>query len=195
MMRELLPSLFGFLFAIVIITVLVEIALAATWNRFYFTKELSILKYRVAATPYRREPPTTGDLEPQFQSSDAAPLVFGRLSANRYGFREKLVSFSFLRYTPVVHGLLVFDYAHREVVVQGFANWAVTLFSLYWYTALIAGADPSAIYLIASGDPHVLLVLLFVIAPVLLMGILYAIQFYRYRQVAIRSAEMWSRLR
>jgi hypothetical protein len=57
-------------------------------------------------------------------------------------------------YTPIMHGLVAFDYDRREVVVTGFVNLTAVLFNLAWYVALLPG--------LASFRPPLLL---FFIAP------------------------------
>ena len=43
-----------------------------------------------------------------------------------------------LSYTPVMHGLLVFDRSTCRVVVLGLANWSTLAFAVAWVVATMA---------------------------------------------------------
>jgi len=171
------------MFGAIVISWLVETVLSATWNKTYFTTGIPIFVMRIPVELRHSNIPSVRQLEDRFYSSWASSLVFKEIDLYAYGFREKYFEFRLVGYSPVMHGVLVFDRNSNEVVVKGFANWSMLSFSLIWLSGVIAGAF-SSFPLIALG---------FILFFVLLMGLLYGIQYYRFSNVATFSAETWSR--
>ncbi|MGQ0600540.1 MAG: hypothetical protein ACT4QE_02445 [Anaerolineales bacterium] len=171
--------------SIVLITLLVEVVLSATWNQSYFTIGLPIFSQLVSVTPKHPKLPSTDQLESHFQHMLAPSLVFKKLTTNQYGFRESMFEFKFFafRYTPIMHGLLQFDSENKEsqVVVTGYANWTVSVL----LTIGLASTLPAIINSLPGSLGGLLIVGLF-------LSVLYVIQAVRFRNVALVAAQLWA---
>jgi hypothetical protein len=124
--------------------------------------------------------PASAQLESFFHSTWVSSLVFKEIEPNTYAFREKFSEFRFFRYSPIMHGLLFFDFDKGEVVVKGFANWFALCFSLVWLGGVAQSSD-------------LIITLVFVLFFALFMGLLYSIQYYRFSNVARFAAHTWKR--
>lgn len=104
--------------------------------------------------------------------SDALPsLVFRRLSESEIGFREKHFEWGFKwRYTPMMHGIIVFSPTERAAVITGRMNWYPLTFSALIVSTLL-NATIEARLLIAC----------FMFA---VLGACYVSQLSRYRSTA-----------
>jgi hypothetical protein len=161
-------------FGLIILSILADTVLSATWSRTYFTVGLPIFIMRVPVDFPHTNIPQRSLFEAQFQSNLVASLTFKEISSNEYGFREAHFQFRLFGYSPLMHGLLIFDYENSQVVVKGFINWFTLCFSLIWLSI--------AMFMIP-----------FVLFFIILMGCLYLIQLSRFSKVAAFAAEAWSR--
>src|SRR4029079_2550212 len=109
---------------------LIETILSLTWNRFYFTIGVPILRIDLQAFSPGAPVPTSAALEVRVAESRFPPMVFRQLASDSYGFRERAWG-GFLRfsYTPVMHGLLQFDKLGARVRFTGLLNWFVVVFT------------------------------------------------------------------
>ena len=182
MSRELSNSLGTIALIALAILALAEMGLTTTWNKLYFMFGLPIFVKKIPVKNHRAEIPPKHIFETRFRSNGSTPIVFGEIGANGYGFCEEMLRFSKfgLRYTPVMHGWLVFDDANHQVVVKGFANWYILGFSLLWFGMLTSGLFNSLSTAIPFG-------LFFIV----IVGVIYAIQYSRFSKVAAVAAQAW----
>lgn len=149
----------------------------------YFTTGLPIFLLRIPVERHYSNMPTSHYFETQFQSTWwADALEFKEIDTGTYAFREKFFDFRMyaFRYSPVMHGLLIFDRNNKQVIVKGFANWTALIFELLFLMAVIAEAPFPAI-------------LLFVFLPFLFFLFIYSLQHSRFSDVARFAAEAWTR--
>jgi hypothetical protein len=170
----------GWLFLLFFITALLEAFLAHTWNKAYFTVGIPILIWHAKAKPNRPTPPEADELNWHLRSSWTYSLVFKEVAKHQLGFREKFFQLRVLNYTPLMHGLLQFDASRRRVTVKGLVNWAELVF-LAIPLAIIIPNGPMA-WLLGSA------------ALLLVVGLVYWIHLYRYTQVALVAARLWSEI-
>jgi len=169
----------GIVIGSLIALLLVETLVRVTWNSWYFTKGLPILVLRVSIVPQQNNIPSPIQLDANFKSVWVSSLVFREIEPNAYGFREEL-GIQFFRYPPVMHGMLFSDRNNNQVVVKGLMSWFSICISL-----VLLG------YLIQNPEPIIILTTLFLF--VLLIGIPYWIQYYRFSKVIEYAAQMWTR--
>jgi hypothetical protein len=156
---------------------ILEGILSATWNRIYFSVGLPVFVTEVPVAHAPQATPTAAEIERLFKDGLLVPLTFHRGSANAVFFREKLIDFSVrLRYTPTMHGRLVFDHQKATVTVLGIANW---------FSLLFLGVAA----FLAPRSPFMRAFALFAIS---LEVSIYALQFSRFRRVATSAAARWS---
>jgi hypothetical protein len=173
---------------------LADIILNATWNRMYFTTGLPIFIMRVPVNSQHTGIPhnsirLSADIQPntpdysrlkeEFQSDLVGSLTFKEIDTNKFGFREKLIQFRLMRYSPLMHGLLIFDNDNSQVIVKGFINWFPLCLSLVWLIPVITSSD----HIISLG---------FIVFFILVMGLIYGIQSSRFIKVATFAAQAWS---
>ena len=172
-----MPDIHGNLFLAVLGLALIEVFLWGTFNRFYFTIGIVILRHEVRASS-AAVIPAAGELESRLGGSVLPSLVFRPLYSGQYAFRERVWSGFFrLGYTPVMHGLLVFDRTTSRVRVLGLANWFMLGFAGF------------IIYVAYSlGVPGIPIIVFLVV----LLGAIYVIQARRFREVANVAAAYWS---
>ena len=171
------------MFIVLVVSGLVEAVLSGAWNKMYFTSGIPLFVMRIPVELRHSTIPSVRQLEARFYSSWASSLVFKEIVLHTYGFREKYFEFRLVGYSPVMHGILVFDHNSNEVVVKGFLNWFTLSFSLIWLSGVVVSSF-SSFPLIGLG---------FILFFALLMGLLYSIQYYRFSKVAAFAAEAWSR--
>ncbi len=146
-----------------------EAVLSIRWVPFYFLKGITLFKKSVFFTETPDLSP--GDLTTQFSHGIANPILFHRLDENQIAFRDKAFSLKTLRYTPVMHGLISVNHKLRKISVTGHANWSALLFAIVLPAAFIADA---------SAKSELGFVVPFLI---ILLGSLYAIQYFRFTRV------------
>lgn len=157
-----------------------ETALAAAWNRLYFTVGLPLFIRRIPVKAFRLAPLDTSKLEEEFKSTftDRA-LVFKEVDDHQYAFREKLFEFTWFRprNSQIMHGILIFDHTRQQVIVRGFANlWAL--------------AGLVVLALLSMTMQNLSWVVL--IIGLVVIGVAYYLQARRFERVAQRAAELAS---
>ena len=171
------------MFSVLVVSLIVEAILSRTWNKVYFTSGIPIFAMRVPVELRHSIIPSSSQLEAHFHSTWTSSLAFKEVDLHTYAFREKFFEVRLVGYSPIMHGVLIFNHNNNEVIVKGFANWFVLAFSLIWLSGIMLSAFPS----------FPLLGLGFILFFVLLMGLLYWIQYSRFSKVAMFAAETWSR--
>jgi hypothetical protein len=156
--------------------------LRATWNKKYFTIGLPIYVIHIPVDLTHTNLPADFLLEIKFHSGWIEPIVFKELGPNVYGFRNGFFNFSWFRTSSLMHGLLIFDHNHKQVVVKGFARWSFIYISLLTFIIIIRAS-------ISNPLPAVILLACYF----LFAGLSYSLQSYRFSQVAKFAAQSWSR--
>ena len=169
------------IFLALIISLLADIVLRASWNKMYFTVGIPIF---IMSTPVNKKfegVPHQYLLEEEFRFSWFAPALTFKVNDSRsFFFCEKFFGPP-IRYLPIMHGLIVFEHDKKRVVVKGLANW----FTL-WIILTVALASFSVLnYLQLHVTESVALV-------ALLFVVFYFIQWYRFSKVCKFAAEMCS---
>jgi hypothetical protein len=173
------------IFGILTVSYLVDQVLWITWDKKYFTTGLSILTLRVSTEHRHNNIPNKSRLEAHFRSAWGNSLRFKELDSNIYGFRDDFFWFRPLRYPPIMHGMLLFDYDNNQVVVKGLVNWSVFYFPLVALGWAILNTKSLMAFLI--------FMCCFAVISVSLFAILYLVQFSRFSDVATLAAQEWSK--
>jgi hypothetical protein len=179
------------LFGLLILSLLADIFCAVTWNKTYFTSGLMIFVKRIPVNRRHTNIPHSSLFEEMFHSNWVSSFTFKELDGSTYGFREKMLQFRLMRYTPVMHGLLTFDTDSGQVIVKGFANWYALAFSLIWLGMPVLFLILN--WSIKSITFSLLTALGAIVSLSLIMGILYWTQSSRFSKVASFAAKSWAR--
>ena len=150
--------------------------------------------------------PNQSLFEEKFQSNWVGSLTFKEIDMISYGFREKIFQITWIRSTSIMHGLLIFDSNNNQIIVKGFANWSILVFSLIWLSVpiswlvrILSGERMLGVGLLGEGmlGEGMLFSLLIPLGAIaffiLVMGICYLIQFSRFSGVASYAAQLWAR--
>lgn len=172
------------MFGVLVATWLVEMILSATWNKTYFTTGFPAFVTRIPVEFRHGNIPSARQLEARFYSTWTSSLVFNEIDLHTFAFREKFFEFRLFGYSSLMRGMLFFDYIHNQVTVKGFFDWTALCFSLMWLGGVVAFSRGSNTPMFALG---------FTLFFVLLTGLLYGIQYYRFSKVAAFAAATWSR--
>lgn len=154
-----------YLFPLILLVAIAEIALSGTWAEFYFRRGLPLFRRRVQlpGIPALAEE----ELAAAHSGGLSAPLVFKRFSAHEVAFREKAFGFHLFSYTPIMHGLIRYEPEEGCIHVIGWANWfilALAALSVWMFRDI--------------ND------IMFPVFLVGVVGVIYAIQAHRYSSVA-----------
>ena len=124
-------SIFSFVFIAI-----VEFFISARWNPTYFRVGIPIYSKTLpfeGATPAALREEELNDV---FRKSLTPSLVFKKIGAGEFAFREKLFEFFIFTYTPIMHGRLEISPVSRKVRVIGLLNWWILAFVLTSLTFL-----------------------------------------------------------
>ena len=194
-----LSEIIGILFlSVFLVSLFADMFFSATWNKTYFTTGLTIFVKRIPVRyshrniPFRHSNtdfPHPSDFEKEFHSDLISSLTFMEIDMSVYGFREKFFQLKLIGYSSIMRGLIMFDTSNNQVVVKGFINWSILVFSLVWLSVPI-----SFLVQTWSGD-SMLFSPLFPLGAIaffiLVTGICYMIQYYRFLKVASFAAQAW----
>jgi hypothetical protein len=170
------------IFVALIMSLFADIILRSAWNKTYFTIGVPIFVMHIPIKAQYKGIPFQYLFEEEFQSSwpFLPPFAFKKIDFQIFGFREKFFQIRSL-YIPLMHGLIIFENDKKRVVVKGIANWftlwLILYLSLTWFNLLI------------SFPVHITGSTTFII---LLLGIFYSIQYFRFSKVCKFAAEMCS---
>lgn len=103
---------------ILVVVAIAETVLSSRWAPFYFLNGIVLFKKTASFVETPNLSPD--DLTTQFSQGLAAPIVFFPIDEGLIAFREKMISFRFFHYTPVMHGLIRIDRDRREISVTGY---------------------------------------------------------------------------
>ena len=148
-----------------LVVLFVEVALEARWNPQYFRSGILLFRQRVAST--ESIPRIEEELNLTFERDFWAPLTFRQLGDGSVAFRERLspLPLWLSYYLPLMHGRVrTADDGQTEV--SGRSNWAVPLI---WAVVTVRTLmSPEASLAAVS---------------VVFLGVMYALQAFRFRQV------------
>jgi hypothetical protein len=178
-MIEHLRNFIPFLLAFGMVAILIELILSAKWSPFYFTVGIPIYQRIIMARPGIVRMPSAGEVEATLPDSGrSAPMLVRRIGENRFAFREKLFHFG-VAYSPLMHGCIACNPVTGEIIVRGYLNWYILIFSCYFFVfSLLLPFDPVGFII-----PLCLLVL---------MSYIYWMQAKRFRQVGDVLRKLWS---
>jgi len=160
----------GYLGAALVVVIVLELVLTGSWAAVYFQVGIPIFRKRFSYTGEPVEELQADELSAEYERTFAPSVLFRRLGPGEIAFREKILQLRLLSYTPVMHGIIRDDRFERTVSVTGYANWFPLSFVVFWYAALFDfGLEPS--------------MLIFVIAPFLVLGLIYGIQYRLFRKI------------
>ncbi len=145
---------------------LVEVVVQLSWLKSYFRNGLPVYKKKYAFFGSLKEPFDTQYLENYFKSGSTCTIFFRKLNEFECGFREKLWEVKLFNYIPVMRGVIKGDEKNQSFYVIGYLNWYVLLFAAYVIISTLIGAGP-------TWAPLIVLVL-----------VMYVVQFYRYNSIA-----------
>ncbi len=167
--------------SVVVLAALIEIILAMSWNRFYFSFGIPVFYHEIPVSRPRAEPPEAMLLEGLLENSARVPLEFRQMEQDRLVFREVIRFGSSAwrwrwHWGPVMHGVLHFDLPGRRVRVIGLVNWSVLAFAVLVIVALLS-------------QP---LFWLFSLFFLLIVGVCYVVQGKQFQNVARVAAKKWN---
>ncbi len=161
-----------------LLVTVVEMILAAKWNRTYFMIGLPLYRQIVVVQrAYPRLPPTDA-FEARFGSAWEVSLLFRQFGPGEFAFREELLVFKLFAYRTIMHGIVQYDVGTSRVIVTGYANWSFLAFVI-WALIVTIGTNPLALIFVG-------------IALGVISLLIYAVQASRYNEVAEFAAYRWS---
>jgi len=168
-------DLFFATFVTFVVTSVIEIILAARWNRAYFRSGVLVFRQVCELPSDVQKLPEPEVLQARFTGWVMPAILFRSLSLDEIGFREKLMGFHLISYTPVMHGHIEVDPVGRVVNVSGRLNWSMMAF----------GLSPLALL----GTSFAAMFGLFFLG---LVVVIYLTQAARYRNVSTALSTIWS---
>ena len=109
---------------------LVEVVVASSWWRPYFTRGLRLYRHAVSSTRAPSQMVNLEELAAHFRGRLGPSLVFRQLDPGEVAFRGVVFELKLFNCTPVMRGLLRVVPGSLEVVVEGSANWFPLALSL-----------------------------------------------------------------
>lgn len=159
---------------ILTLLLLAEILVSWTWMGFYFRYGLPVYRRKVRINKFG--PNFAEELERMHQSNVSLPLLFRAISRREIAFREKAYGIYWLRYAPVIRGLIHVSEDRREVHITGLLNWYVILLIVF-LPLMLALEEVWSYYLV-------------ILAAVF---IIYAIQRYRFGEVGKKLETLYGK--
>ena len=162
---------------IVMLLLFVEMRLASQWSPFYFNKGIQLYSKKIRTNSSQNN---LDDLNNALNSTFKGTvffqsILFHKIDSQTLGFREKLFEFSLFSYTPLMHGKI--EVENANIKISGISNWYPIGFICLWYSFLI----PTFRFDID---------LMFLLAPVIIFGVIYIIQLRKYNKIVDYLAEI-----
>ena len=183
MLNEQSETIKSIILIALIISLLADFVLRASWNKIYFTFGIPIFVMRVPVNKSFKGVPYQYLFEEEFRFTWFAPaLSFKVNGARKIFFREKFFDPPIrYRYLPIMHGVISFEHDKKRVVVTGLANW----FPLWLmaYIALVWFNLTELLPVQITGSTVIIVVLLVVF---------YLIQYVRFSRIGKYAAELCS---
>lgn len=158
-----------YLFPVVLTLILVESILSCRWKRFYFEYGLPLFEKNIYLNESCLEVSIFVEkMNYKFKSSGYSPsLYFKEMDENTTAFREKMFELSLFTYTPLMHGKISLSQNNKNIKITGLSNWFPLAFLFLWYSSLLPNIS-------IQKD------LIFLLAPILIFGVIYIIQRNKY---------------
>jgi len=156
-----------FFLAIAVIA-LIEFILSAAWCRIYFHSGITLFSKSFSYSAKGSIRFDAEVLSRKFKRAFTPSLVFHSFNHEEIAFREKMMEFTLINYTPLMHGVIRIDPSRKIVKVNGYSNW-------YAFGFLVAIILFDTLY-----THHSIEIFLFAF---LIYGVLYLIQFYQFNKV------------
>ena len=160
----------------VLILLLIEMRLASKWSPFYFRKGIQL--YSKEFNKFQVIPnldDLVHSLNKFFKGTGFSPSIrFHKIDGQTIAFREKFFEFSLFNYTPLMHGKIEINNTNINVI--GIANWYPIAFICLWYSFL-------------SPNFRLDVDFMFLIAPIIIFGVIYFIQSKKYNKIASQLFE------
>jgi len=169
-----------YFFFILMGIVIIEMILSATWNHFYFSKGLTIFEIGFTKMESNFSQQYIYNLKTNAEHYHGLDdFNFQLINDTLIGFREKMFDFSFfkLRYSPIMHGSIVFDRNKNLIIVKGTLNCFFSAFIIYWYVFIIS------INLINTSSQKIEMIP-FLVFPLILTVVILFIQIRRFKKIA-----------
>jgi hypothetical protein len=187
-MSDTIEQILGFtIFSAMMLSMLADIILSATWAKFYFTTGLALFSRDVPIEIHHTNSPSASLLNSKLYSFWMGAFIFKQLEANKYGFRREFFSFA---PRPMMHGLVSFDPENNRLIVIGYLDWFMVVFSGTFLVFVPIGWLMDGFLLSAD-------FFLFTMGPIvffgLIFGILYLMDYYRLVRITNVAVELWSR--
>ncbi len=154
----------------------------ATWFPPYFRTGIPMYSRSFPAKPASDWPIPAHELQDVFSSLLTYSMGFRALTETQYAFRERL-QIKPVRYIPLMHGLVSWNYQASRLHITGYANWFPIIF-------LITASIGSVISFL-EGAPFALVVLA---GLLVIIALSYAFQAHSYSQIGKYAARRWSEL-
>jgi hypothetical protein len=161
-------------FAIVFVIAIVEMILSWQFVPLYFRAGIPVFQRKIECPHVGQPPATAEEIEYRLPESRWPSFSVQDIGAGQFGFREQAFSGS-MRYTPVMHGQLIFDSTRNCVIVNGRLNW--------YLVVLVGVAIP---HFKTDFDFS------FAIVFLVIIGVIYWTQASRYSSVATTAADIWN---
>jgi len=170
------------IFVALIISLFADTFLRAFWNKAYFTFGIPIFVMRISVNKKYEGVPHQYLLEKEFQSDWFMPaLTFKANDSCTFFFREEFLGTPIkLRYLALMHGLIIFEHDKKQVIVKGIANWFLLWIILYF---VLEWLNLSVLSPVQITDSTIV---------ILLAGIFYSMQYFRFSKVCKFAAEICS---
>ena len=105
-------------------------------------------------------------------SSLGPSLVFGKLTENEYGFREKYLDIKFFNYTPIIYGHILFDPLSNMITITA---------RLYWSAIILPVGFAAGFSMIPVYSAYTVFIIPFFI---LLFSFVYFVQIRKFKKVS-----------
>ena len=112
-------------FYIIVFLLFAEIFASWTWMSIYFRSGIPVYRRLLLIRKFQLE--FAVELERIHDSRISIPLLFRAMSLHEIAFREKVFGIFWLRYAPVMRGLIHVSDDRKQVWITGLLNWYVIL--------------------------------------------------------------------
>jgi len=187
-MANTIEGILGVTFSVMfILSALADLIFSAVWAKFYFISGLRVFSQSVPVEAHHTNTPSSSLLNARLYSFWMGGFIFRELDTNQFGFRRQFFSFA-LR--PMVHGQVMFDTANNRVIVEGYLDWTMIVFTMMWLVFV-------PLMWLSEGGAFTVDVLLLWLGLVaffgLITGVLYLMDYYRLVGISRTVVELWSR--
>lgn len=156
----------GVIHIIIFSTLLFELILLLSWQKSYFRNGIPVYKKKYQYSGSKTELFDEKYLESIFKSGSTNSIFFRKFNDFECGFREKLWDIKLFNFIPVMRGLIKSNKKDQTFCIIGYLNWYILILALYIITSFASGKGPAFVPLL------------------ILVGVMWGFQFYRYNKIA-----------